>query len=232
MADQGSGSSQPIQPTTTTESGHRAARITLDDVRRALTLPGFDAVAAQQRMAPTPRPFRRTGLAGQPQLAGVLIVLYPVDSILTFVLMRRAEYEGVHSGQISLPGGKQEGNETFEQTALREAHEEVGVSGPVEILGSLTPLYVPPSDFEIHPVVGSVPRCPVWKPDPAEVAEIIEVPLYDVLDPRLKVTEEWTRYGELFTVPLYRFGNHRVWGATAIILSELEARLRTALNLA
>ncbi len=200
-------------------------------MRTALTLPGFDAVAAQQRMAPTPRPFRRTGLAGQPQLAGVLIALYPVDGTLTFVLMRRAEYEGVHSGQISLPGGKQEGDETFEQTALREAREEVGVSGPVEILGSLTPLYVPPSDFEIHPVVGSIPLRPVWKPDPAEVAEIIEVPLHDVLDPRLKVTEEWTRYGEPFTVPLYRFGSHRVWGATAIILSELEVRLRTALDL-
>jgi hypothetical protein len=95
----------------------------------------------------------------------------------------------------------------------------------------LTPLYVPASDFEIHPVVGSIPLRPTWKPDPAEVAEIIEVPLHDVLDQQLKATEAWTRYGEPFTVPLYRFGNHKVWGATAIILSELEVRLRTALAL-
>src|SRR5258708_20970256 len=129
--------------------GLQAARgpiraVTLDDVRKALALPDFDPLAAQVRMAPRPRPIRRVGLPGDPRLAAVLVLLYPLDSVLHFPLMRRAEYEGVHSGQISLPGGKREDGETFEQTALRETREEFGVSAPVEILGALTPLYVPP----------------------------------------------------------------------------------------
>ncbi len=120
---------------------------------------------------------------------------------------------------------------TFVQTALRETCEEVGVCEPVTVLGELTPLYVPPSDFDIHPVVGSLPIRPVWKPDPVEVAGIIEVPLEKLLDPQIKVVEDWVRYERPFTVPFYQFGTYKVWGATAIILSEFEIRLQTALGL-
>ena len=164
--------------------------------------------------------------------ASVLILLYPVDGVLTFVLMRRTEYEGVHSGQISLPGGKREDGETFEQTAIRETAEEVGVTDPIQIIGTLTTIYVPPSDFEIHPFVGVLPARPIWKADPVEVAEIIEVPLHLLLDDGIKGTEDWIRYGKPFTVRFYRLGDrseHKVWGATAIILSELETRLSSVL---
>jgi 8-oxo-dGTP pyrophosphatase MutT (NUDIX family) len=203
--------------------------LTLDDVRRALTLPDFDPIEAQLRMAPQPRPFRRENKPGNPRLAGVLILLYPVEGILTFVLMRRVEYPGVHSGQISLPGGKREDGETFEQTAVRETFEELGVIDPVDVLGALTPLYVPPSDFEIHPIVAYLPARPAWKPAPLEVAEVIEVPLAHLLDPQVKATEEWTRNDQPFVVPLYRVNEHKVWGATAAILSEFEMRLRAVL---
>src|SRR5579864_8707575 len=139
----------------TTERGLK--RVALDDVRKALALPAFDHAAAQKLMAPRPpRAMRRGDLPGSPRLAAVLVLLFPVDGVLTFPLMRRPEYEGVHSGQISLPGGSQEGGETFEQTALRETQEEFGVSEHIEILGALAPVYVPPSDFEIHPLVGHV----------------------------------------------------------------------------
>ncbi len=214
--------SQPVQPS----AGANTA-ITLDDVRRALALSDFDPLAAQLRMAPQPRPFRR---ADAPKLASVLVLLYPVGGALHFVLIRRTEYEGVHSGQISLPGGKREDGETFEQTALRETYEEIGVQDPVEILGALTPLYVPPSDFEIHPFVGYLPERPVWSPDPNEVAEVIEAPLQLLLDPQIKGVEDWIRYGMPFTVAFYRIGLHKVWGATAIMLSELEARLQAILT--
>ena len=212
------------------DSAPQTATITLDDVRRALALPDFDPVAAQLRMAPQPRPFRRDDVPGTAKLAAVLVLLYPVGGALSFVLMRRTEYEGVHSGQISLPGGKREDNETFEQTALRETFEEVGVSDPVEILGALTPIYVPPSDFEIHPFVGYLPRRPLWSPDPNEVAEIIEAPLQLLLDPSIKGVEEWTRNGKPFTAAFYRIAHHKVWGATAIMLSEFEGRLQAILT--
>src|SRR5262245_50887636 len=108
------------------------AALSLEIVRKALALTDFNAAAAHLRMAPQPRLFRREDAPGNPRLAGVLILLYPVDGVLTMVLMRRPEYNGVHSGQISLPGGKREGDETFEQTALRETFEELGVSETVE----------------------------------------------------------------------------------------------------
>ncbi len=205
--------------------------ISLGDVRRALALPDFDALAAQRRMAPLSRSFGLNG--SKPRLAGVLALLYPgAADRLHFVLMRRAEYPGVHSGQISLPGGRREGDETLEQTALREAEEEVGArAAAVEVLGTLASLYVPPSDFDIHPFVGHTPARPTWRPDPTEVAEIIEVPLDLLLDDDAKDQETFDRNGMSIPILYYRVGPHKVWGATAIILSELEMRLRAALAL-
>lgn len=204
--------------------------ITLDAVRAALTLPEFDSQAAQLRMAPQTRPMLRADQSGTPKLAAVLILLYPVQSELTFPLMRRTEYPGAHSGQISLPGGSAEPGETWVQTALRETCEEFGVCDSIEVLGTLAPLYVPPSDFEIHPVVGALPERPVWQPDPREVAEILEVPLAHILDEQFKQFGDWTLgsvdSGRTARVPYYHLYGQTVWGATAIILSEFEHRLR------
>jgi 8-oxo-dGTP pyrophosphatase MutT (NUDIX family) len=205
--------------------------LTLVDVRKALALPSFDPMQAQLRMAPRPRPIRRDGLPGTPRLAAVLILLYLVDGQLCFALMRRTEYEGVHSGQISLPGGSREGDETFEQTALRETREEFGVTGAVEILGALTPIYVPPSDFEIHPFAGYIEQRPVWVPDPDEVAEILEVPLNLLFDESVKgVDERVFDDGVKRMLPYYRVTTHKVWGATAAMLSEFETRLRLVVS--
>ncbi len=206
--------------------------ITLEDVRHALALPDFDARAAQRRMAPQSRPFVSDG--SNPRLAGVLVLLYPdAQACLQFVLIQRTEYPGVHSGQISLPGGRREGDEALQQTALREAEEEVGVpAADVEVLGKLASLYVPPSDFDIHPIVGYFPAHPTWRPEKSEVAEIIEVPLDLLLDDSVKEQETLNRDGVPIPILFYRVGRHKVWGATAIILSELEIRLRTALSFA
>lgn len=204
--------------------------ITPETIRRALTLPQFDAVGAQLRMAPKPRPIRREGLPGNARLSAVLMLTYPVSGVLHFVLMRRTEYKGVHSGQISLPGGKREGDETFEQTALRETFEEIGVADPVEILGALTPIYVPPSDFEIHPFVGYLASRPAFVANPAEVAEILELPVSILFDEQAKGTEALTAPdGITRTFPFYRANGYKVWGATAAMLSEIEERLRTVI---
>jgi 8-oxo-dGTP pyrophosphatase MutT (NUDIX family) len=206
--------------------------ITLHDVRRALELQTFDTDSAHLKMAPMPRPARRPkNLSGDPRLSAVLLLLYPQLESLYFVMIERPEYPGVHSGQIGLPGGQQEDEESFLQTALREANEEVGVDiSRIEIIGKLTPIYIPPSDFEVHPFVGYVDERPMWQPDPTEVAGIIEMPVRALLDKSIKVREEWTIRDFTLDVPFYAFQGHKIWGATAIMLSEFENRLLKVLG--
>jgi 8-oxo-dGTP pyrophosphatase MutT (NUDIX family) len=161
----------------------------------------------------------------------VLVLLYPGHEGLAFALMQRTlNPQDVHSGQISLPGGSLELGETAIQAALREANEELGIREPVEILGRLTCLYIPPSDFEVYPIVGYVAQHPLWVLDPSEVVEVLECPLGWLLDETHKVIEDWERDGQSVKVPWYDVHGRKVWGATAIILSELEHRLRVVLN--
>ena len=201
---------------------------TLEHVRAALALRDFDAPAAQCLMAPQPRPgYRSSQHPESPRQAAVLVLLFPVETNLAFALIRRTENQhDVHSGQISLPGGALEAGETPLEAALREAREEIGVYGTINIIGSLAALYIPPSDFEVHPFVGFVDTHPKWALDSTEVAEVVECPLPWLLDETRKVVEDWNLDGFMLRVPWYNVGGHRVWGATAIILSELEQRLR------
>ena len=131
-----------------------------------------------------------------------------------------------HRGQISLPGGAREEGEPLQETAMRETCEELGVCLDAgQLLGRLASLYIPPSDFEIYPFVAYVPVRPVFRPSPAEVAEVLQVPLSDLLRPDLHRQESWQVHGLSMNVPFYQFGEHKVWGATAMVLSELEQRL-------
>lgn len=203
--------------------------LTIADVENALSLADFDAADAQRRMAPQPRAMQRSSRrTGEPRRASVLLLLYPHADGLALVLIRRTENaDDVHSGQISLPGGAQEPGESPVANALREAHEELGVSpGDVSLLGELSSLYIPPSDFLVQPVVGSVDQPPTWSLQASEVAQVLEVPLDWLFDPDRKVTEDWNLNGYALRVPWYSFHNRKVWGATAIILSEFEQRLR------
>ncbi len=207
---------------------------TLNDVRRALSIPAFDHEQAWRRMAPRPRAVQRPDtLPGEPRPAGVLLLLYPLGGALGFVLTRRTDAVATHKGQISLPGGAQEpGDNSPEQTALRETGEELAIyRDDISLLGRLTPLYVLVSDFVIHPFVGHIPYRPAFRPNLAEVAEVIEMPLATLLDDGVKARERWMVRGMELDVPFYRVGEHAIWGATATILSEFEHRLRAALGL-
>ena len=207
--------------------------LTTEHIRHALKLEDFDAAAAQRLMAPEPRSFNRAkSRPGSPRQASVLLLVYPRQEMLNLVLIQRTlQKNDVHSGQISLPGGAREINESPLETALREVHEELGVL-PLEIaiLGQLTPLYIPPSDFEVHPFVGSTQIAPQWIPQASEVATILEVPVTWLLDPARKSVEDWQLRDDIMRVPWYAIHEHKVWGATAIILSEFEHRLRHVLN--
>lgn len=207
---------------------------TLDDVQRALALPAFDHERAWRRMVPRQRVMQRPpDQPGTARPAGVLVLIYPQTKHLKFVLTRRSEEVASHKGQISLPGGSQE---VFDpspmDTALRETCEEIDVCREdIQVIGALTPLYVNVSDFVIHPFIGYMSERPAFRPATTEVAEIIEMPLRDLLDPAIKTSERWTLRGTEIDVPFYRVGEHAVWGATAIILSEFEGRLVTAMGI-
>ncbi len=203
---------------------------TLADVKQALNLPEFDAAAAHQKMSPITRPIRRPdSIPGQARLGGVLILLYCFQEELYLVLTRRREDLNNHAGQISFPGGKHEADESLQETAVREAHEEIGVNpSGITILGQLTPLYVLPSDFEVHPTVAwyANGERPKFYPSDDEVAEILEVPLRHLLQPDTRVEELWTLRGHDVMVPFFAVDGHKVWGATAMMLSEFVERLR------
>jgi len=199
--------------------------------RLARPLPG---PAAQWEMAPPYRRARPAPPEGGPapaRPAAVLILLYPNGADLAFPLTLRTFHVAYHKGQVSLPGGACEPGESPVEAALRETEEELGpLGGPVEILGSLTPLFVPPSGFMVHPVVGYLPRRPTFRPAPIEVAEVLEAPLSWLLDPRYQDEEEREVEGVRWRIPVFRLGSHGIWGATAMILAEFRAVVREALG--
>ncbi len=206
--------------------------ITLEYVERALKLPDFDASRAQRQMAPKPRSlYRPPETLGHPRRGGVLMLLYPVAGRLKFALTRRTDQVANHQGQISLPGGGQEPGESLMETAFRETDEELGVNlDGNRLLGQLKSLYIPPSDFEIHPFVAFCHTRPAFSPSPAEVAELLEVPADCLLDPELHQNEDWMIQGYSVEIPFYFLGGYKVWGATAMVLSEMEHRLQSAMG--
>lgn len=205
-------------------------QFTLTDIKQALVLSDFDATAAQRKMSPVARPIRRPeSAAGQARLGGVLILFYCYGDELHLVLTRRREDLNNHAGQISFPGGKHEANETLQETAVREAYEEIGINpAHITILGQLTPLYILPSDFEVYPTVAwySNGQRPTFHPSADEVAELLEVPLRHLFQPETRVEETWQLHGHEMTVPFFAVNGHKVWGATAMMLSEMVERLR------
>ena len=200
----------------------------LNRLRDRLTrpLPGLDA---QLRMAPSPRvgwdPLKfpegaRDGAA--------LLLVYPHDDTLQLALTVRGSGLRNHTGQVSLPGGRVDDGETFEQAALREAEEEVGVDPrAVDVVGRLTPLHIPVSGYLLHPVVGFTTMRPAFQRAEWEVARIIEAPISLLSDPRIMKREMRTRTvnGQTIDVdvPYFDIDGEKVWGATAMVLAEFGA---------
>ena len=164
-----------------------------------------------------------------PRIAAVMMLFYPKNDETNLVLIVRNAYNGVHSSQIAFPGGKYEISDVnFEETALRETEEEIGVStDKIEIIKHFTPMYIPPSNFLVHPFLGISKEELSFYPDIREVADIIELPLSVFLNDEIIIeTALATSYAANVLVPAFSIQNHIVWGATAMILSELRDVLK------
>ena len=160
-----------------------------------------------------------------PKRAAVLALFFPDENNHTrFLLTQRASYNGTHSAQISFPGGKVDKSDiNLESTALRETYEEVGIaSESIKIIRQLSNSYIPPSNFLVTPFIGIVQKKPIFKPN-NEVANIIEVSINDLLDfNNLTSTNMKTSYMDNINVPCFKLNGYIVWGATAMMLSEIK----------
>jgi 8-oxo-dGTP pyrophosphatase MutT (NUDIX family) len=180
-------------------------------------LPGEEA---QLRMSPT---FRgQVSREKKPMDAAVMALLYPAKEGLHLVFIKRNAYDGPHSAQISFPGGaREQGDPSLQDTAIRETSEELGISHKMEVLGQLTPLYIPVSNFMVYPFVGCLFETPEFDPDPSEVQYVVEASLDKLLDPMNRDSETLVHHEMSIEAPFYRVGKEKIWGATAMILSEL-----------
>ena len=168
-----------------------------------------------------------------PRLAAVLALFYPDQSNLTnFVLILRANYDGTHSSQVSFPGGKYEQHDQdLRITALRETSEEVGVSMEhIQVMKKMTDTFIPPSNFLVSPFFGFTKKRPDFVTN-HEVEQIIEVKLADLLkDSSVGSQNLTTSYMKNIDVPCFNFNNTTVWGATAMMLSEIKDLIKENLH--
>ncbi len=191
-------------------------------------LPGYEA---HLELAPYRKKVELNIEKNKPKIASTLLLVYPNNNEIYFCLIERQTYQGTHSNQISFPGGKNELGETIKNTALRECNEEIGV--PIEdinIIGELTQVYVPPSNFLIHPFIGYCDFKPDFKPDKREVKSIIEIKMEDlfrkeVIKSKKMSFEEKENKFEV-DVPYLDLNNKIVWGATSVILNEFRTMLK------
>ena len=166
-----------------------------------------------------------------PKIASTLLLIYPKDGETFFCLIERQEYEGTHSNQISFPGGKNESGESMKETALRETMEEIGVDPvSINIIGELSQVFVPPSNFLIHPFVGYCDFTPDFKANEREVKRIIEVNIDELFKKdviKIKKNSLKKSSGNVnFEVPYLDLNNKIVWGATSVILNEFRRMLQ------
>ena len=207
------------------------------DIAAAVNLSGFDLWKSPLDSSKLKRPATRPNhLPGSGRHAAVMMVLVAGQANNSaegpnLLLIRRSQHLRYHAGQVALPGGRQEPEEPLLQTAIRETEEEIGVSiQDQDIVGSLRSIYIPPSDFTLTPFVAWLDQEPKVSIQVEEVESLITVPLNGLTDPEAQSTARVVRdNGETIEAPCYRYQttdeDHVIWGATALVISELIARL-------
>lgn len=190
-------------------------------IRLSERLPGTSAHAQMM-----PRPMHGSGVVSRlkeyPRQGAVMLLLYEQNGIVYFPLIKRASYKGVHSGQISLPGGKPEkGDAHLIATALRETEEEIGISPQkIQVIGQLSNIYISASHFNVQPMVGVLHHMPRFIPNQREVVDILHMPLSLISDKDYQKEMEMSFPSYGFISPYYDLNGEVVWGATAMIISE------------
>lgn len=195
-------------------------------------LPGLDA---HIKMAPLERisSLQSSNYPENLRKAAVMMLFYPRDDKTFLALILRNSYKGVHSSQIAFPGGKVEiDDKDLAETALRETFEEIGIHpNQIEIIRQFTQVYIPPSSFLVTPFLGFSSSEIIFNPSEREVAGMIEVPLEALLnDENVTNVSLETSYASKITVPCFQFGDYQVWGATAMMMSELKEVIKSAIN--
>ena len=158
-----------------------------------------------------------------PIASSVLVLLFEENNSFNFILTLRSKKVETHKGQISLPGGVQEKNESLKDTALREAEEEIGaLPKTIEIIGELSSIYIPFSGYKVHPYVGWASAPPKLIPCAQEVERIIIVPVNELIDEKNQTQKKTILRGIPVTMPYFSLKGEIVWGATSMILSEFK----------
>lgn len=193
------------------------------------------SVEAHMKMAPLERVSSlstKDYLDKDPRKAAVMMLLYPKNNETHLALIVRNSYPGIHASQIAFPGGKVEPTDiNLQFTALRETHEEIGISpNQIQVIKPFSELYIPPSNFLVSPFLGIVQEEVTFIPSPYEVKRVLELPLRDLLDDRIitKVVMS-TSYADNISVPVFNVDKYVVWGATAMMMSELKETIRKVL---
>lgn len=193
------------------------------------------ALEAHAKMAPAARLEALKSdyyLKNNPKRSAVMMLFYPKNEMAHMVLIRRNEYPGVHSAQISFPGGQADpSDKDLADTALRETFEEIGVRREeIDLVKPFTEIYIPPSNFLVMPYLGFAMHTPSFVPNPDEVTALIELPLDVFLDDSIVIDVEMeTSYSKKVSVPAFKFEDYIVWGATAMIMSELKETIKSVL---
>ena len=199
-----------------------------------IPLPG---ISSQLKMAPSMRQEALKSLEERMKTArksAVMALFYPnANHETTIVLILRNSYEGVHSNQVGFPGGKMELEDvSLQHTALRETEEEVGVDQKsIEVIREITSTYIPPSNFMVQPFIGILNATPIFTPQESEVASILEISLQDVLSDAATIEKTLTTsYATSIKAPAFYLNGHVVWGATAMMLSEVKDIILEAIS--
>lgn len=196
----------------------------IEEIENALKRP-LPGKVGQYIMAPGYRPDYNLDevMKFHPRIGGVLLLLDPHEEETKIIFTLRKQYLGTHSGQMSFPGGKQESSDSdIIHTALRETSEEIGIAPEhIRVIGRLSELYIPPSNFLVYPTVGVLREEARFIKQENEVEEIIKIPLSFFLDEKSRGTAKINAgQGHMVDVPAYIYGDYTIWGATAIMMSE------------
>ena len=163
--------------------------------------------------------------------AAVLILLYEENGVICFTLTERTQTVEHHRGQISLPGGAREADEKLSSAAIRETQEEIGINADnIDIIGALSPLFVPVTGFIINPFVGTINANFEPQPAPEEVETVFSVDVNELLNDDNELQEKRNLRGYDVDIPYFLLSGHKVWGATAMILSEFKTALKEAMD--